>query len=124
MPKLSELANQAAATDDGTLTLDYFTDQFDKKTQYADFFEPKADEAGEGDIPHNLIDPDHETDRADERTGGIWSPEGEEPREVSPERYNKTGRYIAKFIDSGFNLTATKLIAKGTDTEISCKYEV
>lgn len=120
MPKLSELANQAAVGDDGTLTLDYFTDQFDKKTQYAEFYEPKAEEAGEGDIPRNLTNPDNEDTGADERQGtGIWSPDGEEAREVNPERYAKTGQYIAKFIDSGFNLAATKLIAKGTDKSYS-----
>lgn len=117
MAKLSDIANQNVA-DDGTLTLDYFTGQFEKKTQYSDFFELKVEEAGDGDIPQNLINPDNEA--GDDQTGGgIWSPEGEEPREVNPERFALTGKYIAKFIDSGFNLTATKLIAKGTDKNYS-----
>lgn len=115
MPKLSELANQAAVADDGTLTLDYFTDQFEKKTQYSDFFEPKVEEAGDGDIPHDLIDPEHDTDRADERPGGgIWSPEGEERDPISPERFAKTGKNIARLIDTGFDFTAYNFIAKGS----------
>lgn len=113
MPKLSELANQAAVADDGTLTLDYFTDQFDKKTQYAEFYEPKAEEAGEGDIPRNLSNPDNEDTGADERPGGgFWSPEEEEPREVNPERFGKTGRNIARLIDTGFDFAMTNFVAK------------
>lgn len=113
MPKLSELANQAAVADDGTLTLDYFTDQFDKKTQYAEFYEPKVEEPGEGDIPRNLSNPDNEDTGADERQGvGIWSPDGEEAREVNPERFGKTGRNIARLIDTGFDFAMTNFVAK------------
>lgn len=113
MPKLSELANQAAATDDGTLTLDYFTDQFGKKTQYADFFEPKVEEPGEGEIPRSLLNPDNEDGGADEQPGvGFWSPEEKEPGEVNPERFGKTGRNIARLIDTGFDFAMTNFVAK------------
>lgn len=112
MAKLTDIANQGNVADDGTLTLDYFTGQFEKKTQYADFFEPKVEEASAGDIPHDLIDPDHDADRADERPGGgIWSPEGEE-REVNPERFSETGRNIARIIDTGFDFCMTNLVVK------------
>lgn len=120
MPKLSDIARAVnaptTADDDGTLTLDYFTDQFGKKTQYADFFEPKPQSEGAaGDIPENLIDPDHDAGGTDERPGGgIWSPEGEERDPISPERFAKTGENIARLIDTGFDFTATKIIAKGT----------
>ena len=113
MPKLSELANQAAVADDGTLTLDYFTDQFDKKTQYAEFYEPKVEEPGEGEIPRSLLNPDNEDGGADEQPGGgFWSPEEEEPREVNPERFGKTGRNIARLIDTGFDFAMTNFVAK------------
>lgn len=113
MPKLSELANQAAVAADGTLTLDYFTDQFDKKTQYAEFYEPKVEEPGEGEIPRSLLNPDNEDSGADEQPGGgFWSPEEEEPREVNPERFGKTGRNIARLIDTGFDFAMTNFVAK------------
>jgi len=120
MPKLSDIVNPGKAPttagDDGTLTLDYFTDQFGKKTQYADFFEPKPQSEGAaGDIPENLIDPDHEAGGTDERPGGgIWSPEGEEREPVNPERFAKTGYHIAKLFDTGFDLTMSNLVAKGS----------
>ena len=113
MPKLSEIANQGNVADDGTLTLDYFTDQFDKKTQYAEFYEPKVEEPGEGEIPRSLLNPDNEDTGADERQGvGIWSPDGEEAREVNPERFGKTGRNIARIIDTGFDFCMTNFVAK------------
>lgn len=113
MPKLSELANKAAVADDGTLTLDYFTDQFDKKTQYAEFYEPKVEEPGEGEIPRSLLNPDNESDSSDEQPGGgFWSPEEEETREVNPERFGKTGRNIARLIDTAFDFSMTNFVAK------------
>ena len=113
MPKLSELSHQAAVADDGTLTLDYFTDQFDKKTQYAEFYEPKVEEPGEGEIPRSLLNPDNEDGGADEQPGGgFWSPEEEEPREVNPERFGKTGRNIARLIDTAFDFSMTNFVAK------------
>lgn len=120
MPKLSDIvnANKAPTTagDDGTLTLDYFTDQFGKKTQYAEFFEPKPQaEGAAGDIPENLIDPDHEAGGTDERPGlGTWEPDGEEERAISPERFAKTGHNIARLVDTGFDFAASNFIAKGS----------
>ena len=113
MPKLSELANQAAVADDGTLPLDFFMDGFDKKTQYAEFYEPKVEEPGEGEIPRSLLNPDNEDGGADEQPGGgFWSPEEDEPREVNPERFGKTGRNIARLIDTGFDFAMTNFVAK------------
>ena len=116
MGKLTDLSHQTEVADDGTLTLDYFTDQFGKKTQYADFFEPKPEtEGAAGDIPENLIDPDHDAGGTDEQPGGgIWSPEGEERDPISPERFAKTGHNIARLVDTGFDFAASNLIAKGS----------
>lgn len=112
MGKLTDLSHQAAVADDGTLTLDYFTDQFDKKTQYAEFYEPKVEEPSEGEIPRSLLNPDNEDGGADEQPGGgFWSP-GEEREPISPERFGKTGRNIARLIDTGFDFAMTNFVAK------------
>lgn len=116
MGKLHDMAGGGVSDDAGILTLDDFTSAFDKKTQYAEFFEPKPQtEGAAGDIPENLIDPDHDAGGTDERPGGgIWSPEGEERNPISPERFAKTGHNIARLVDTGFDFAASNLIAKGS----------
>lgn len=114
MGKLHDMAGGGVSDDAGILTLDDFTSAFDKKTQYAEFFEPKQETKTADEIPDNLIDPDGEG-RSDERPGlGTLEPDGGEERAISPERFAKTGENIARLIDTGFDFTATKIIAKGT----------
>lgn len=97
------------------LTLDDFTSEFQKETQYAEFYRPKVEEAAPGDIDPDLIDPEHETN-ADERPDFVgWQPEGGEEKQISPERFAKTGRNIARLFDTGFDFVASDVIAKGSN---------
>ena len=115
MSKLYDISGNNAGTDDDTLSLDYFTDQFGKKTQYAEFYEPKPEAEKPDDIPSELIDPDGDAN-ADERPDtGIWKPESEEEREISPERFAKTGRNIARLIDTGFDFAMSNLVVKDSE---------
>lgn len=114
MGKLHDMAGGGAQDNSEILSLDDFTSAFDKKTQYAEFFEPKPETKTTEEIPENLIDPDGEG-RADERpSDSVWSPESEDREPVNPERFARTGKHIAKFIDTGFDLTMSNLVAKGS----------
>ena len=96
------------------LTLDDFTSEFQKETQYAEFYKPQSETAAPGDIDPDLIDPEHETN-ADERPDFVgWQPEGGEEKQISPERYAKTGCNIARLFDTGFDFVASDVIAKGS----------
>ena len=78
MGKLYDMSNNSVDTDTDVLDIDYFTAQFNKKTQFDDFYEPKPEADRSDDIPSDLIDPEHEVG-ADERPGeGIWRPSEEE----------------------------------------------
>lgn len=115
MGKLHDMAGGVTPENSEILSLDDFTGAFDKKTQYADFYEPKPEQPAAGDIPNDLIDPEHETDRADERPAdGVWSPEDEEVKQINPERFAKTGHNIARLVDTGFDFAASNFIAKGS----------
>lgn len=114
MSKISDIANSGSPENSEILSLDDFTSAFDKKTQYAEFFEPKPETKTTGEIPENLIDPDGEG-RADEQPSeGVWSPDGEETKPINPERFAKTGHNIARLVDTGFDFAASNLIAKGS----------
>lgn len=114
MGKLHDMAGGGVSDDAGILTLDDFTSAFDKKTQYAEFYEPKQGTKTADEIPDNLIDPDGEG-RSDERSGlGTLEPDGGEERAISPERFAKTGHNIARLVDTGFDFAASNLIAKGS----------
>lgn len=89
------------------ITLADITGKFNTRTQRQDYYEPKevpAEGAGT-----NIYDPDGETTPAD--YSGTWDDAQEQERTVSPERAARTGRQIAKVIDTGFNFVASKFIA-------------
>ena len=88
------------------ITLDDITGKFSTRTQRQDYYEPKevpAEGAGT-----NIYDPYNETTESD--YSGIYEDEQQE-RSISPERAARTGRQIAKVIDTGFNFVASKFIA-------------
>lgn len=88
------------------ITLDDITGKFSTCTQRQDYYEPKevpAEGAGT-----NIYDPYNETTESD--YSGIYEDEQQE-RSISPERAARTGRQIAKVIDTGFNFVASKFIA-------------
>lgn len=89
------------------ITLDEIIGRFKTKTQRQDYYEPKEDQASEGGT--NIYDPYNETTAAD--YSGTWEEEQEQEKTVSPERAQRTGRQIAKVIDTGFNFVASKFIA-------------
>ena len=114
MGKLHDMAGGGTSENSEILSLDDFTSAFDKKTQYAEFYEPKPETKTTEEIPENLIDPDGEG-RADEQPADtVWSPEGEEVKQLSPERFAKTGHNIARLVDTGFDFAASNFIAKGS----------
>ena len=92
---------------DKIITLDDITGKFNTRTQRQDYYEPK-EELGEG-AGTSIYDPDGETTPAD--YSGAWDDAQEQERTVSPERAARTGRQIAKVIDTGFNFVASKFIA-------------
>ncbi len=113
---MSKLADIVGGHQDDILTLETFTQQFKEQTQRGDYYEPSEQPSGIDDIPPDLIDPNQESHGgADtEPDDTVWQP-SDEQRESSPERYAKTGREIARFIDTGFNFTAQNLIAKDSE---------
>ena len=114
MGKLHDMAGGGVSGETGILTIDDFTSQFDKKTQYAEFFEPKQESKTADEIPNNLIDPDGAAAADEQPGGGVWNPDEEEHKPVNPERFAKTGYHIAKLFDTGFDLTMSNLVAKGS----------
>ena len=89
-----------------TITLADITGKFSTRTQRQDYYETQKEETvGAG---ANIYDPYNETTAAD--YSGNWDEEQGE-RAVSPERAARTGRQIAKVIDTGFNFFASKFIA-------------
>lgn len=86
------------------ITLDDITGRFKTRTQRQDYYEPKEEAKTPG---ANIYDPYGETTAAD--YSGGWDDAQEQT--VSPERAQRTGRYIAKTIDTGFNFFASKFIA-------------
>lgn len=114
MGKLHDMAGGGAAVEDEVLDIDFFTDQFKKKTQYSEFYEPKPEAEKTDDIPSDLINPDGEPVAGEQPGGGVWNPEEEEHKPVNPERFAKTGYHIAKLFDTGFDLTMSNLVAKGS----------
>lgn len=92
---------------DKIITLDDITGKFNTRTQRQDYYEPK-EELAEG-AGTNIYDPDGETTAAD--YSGAWDDAQEQERTVTPERAQRTGRQIAKVIDTGFNFVAAKFIA-------------
>lgn len=114
MGKLHDMAGGGVSGETGILTIDDFTSQFDKKTQYAEFFEPKQESKTADEIPNNLIDPDGAAAADEQPGGGVWNPEEGEREPVNPERFAKTGYHIARLVDTGFDFTASNFIAKGS----------
>lgn len=88
------------------ITLDDITGRFKTRTQRQDYYEPKEEAKTPG---ANIYDPYGETTAAD--YSGGWDDAQEQEQTVSPERAQRTGRYIAKTIDTGFNFIASKFIA-------------
>jgi len=114
MGKLYEMAAGATANDDGILDIDFFTDQFKKKTQYSDYYDPKPEQPAADDIPASLIDPEGDAKTDEYQHEDVWSPDDDDRQPVNPERFAKTGRHIAKLFDTGFDLTMSNLVAKGS----------
>lgn len=114
MGRLHDMAGGGAAVEDEVLDIDFFTDQFKRKTQYSEFYEPKPEAEKTDDIPSDLINPDGEPVADEQPAEGTWSPDGEETKPINPERFAKTGKNIARLVDTGFDFAASNFIAKGS----------
>lgn len=99
--------------DENMITLDDITGQFKTKTQRQSYYE--LDPEHTSDLDPDMIDPDKETTAAD--FTGVWSPERDAERTISPERARRTGERIARVIDTGFNFFVSNLVAKGSGKE-------
>lgn len=96
------------------LTLSDITGQFGTKTQRQDYYEPKQETASDGLDP-SLTDPAGEAAAESSSLDFMDAPEPE--KEISPERFQRTGMRIAKAIDTGFNFVASNFIAKDSGNE-------
>lgn len=96
------------------LTLSDITGQFGTKTQRQDYYEPKPESPSDGLDP-SLTDPDGEAAAESSALDFMDAPEPE--KEISPERCQRTGKRIAKAIDTGFNFVASNFIAKDSGNE-------
>ena len=96
------------------LTLSDITGQFGTKTQRQDYYEPKP-EAAPDSLDPSLTDPDGEAAAESSALNFMDAPEPE--KEISPERFQRTGMRIAKAIDTGFNFVASNFIAKDSGNE-------
>lgn len=113
MANLNDLMG-GGSDDQSILSLDDITGSFKTKTQRQEYYQPEP-ETPSSDLDASLIDPDGETSSSD--FTGVWSPEGEESRSISPERAHRTGERIARVIDTGFNFLASNVVAKGSGKE-------
>ena len=113
MATFDDLTGGNPPSDDNTRKLDDITDMFSVKTQRQAYYEPELEETS--DLDPSLIDPDNETTSED--FTGVWSPEGDAERTISPERAHRTGERIARVIDTGFNFFASNVVAKGSGKE-------
>lgn len=94
------------------ITLDEIKGRFAKRTQRQDYYETKDDQPSDQQqefVRDPLYDPNRETTLSD--YSGNWDDVQEQERNVSPERAQRTGRQIAKVIDTSFNFIASKFIA-------------
>lgn len=103
----------ASSSEENIITLEDITGQFATKTQRQSYYEPEPEPTS--DLDASLIDPEGETTASDYT--GVWSPEGDMERTVSPERAHRTGDRIARVIDTGFNFLASNFIAKDSGKE-------
>lgn len=113
MATLDDLMGGAAPADDNIITLDDITGQFKTKTQRQSYYEPEPEATS--DLDPSLIDPEGETTASDYT--GVWSPDNDDVKVVSPERARRTGERIARVIDTGFNFLASNFIAKDSGKE-------
>lgn len=111
MANLDDLMGNAP--DDNVKSLNDITDMFSVKTQRQAYYEQELEDTS--DIDASLIDPDGETTAAD--FSGVWSPDNDDVKVVSPERAHRTGDRIARVIDTGFNFLASNFIAKDSGKE-------
>lgn len=105
MPNIDDLTGDAPV-----ITLDEIKGRFAKRTQRQDYYqseEPTSEH--QPFVSDPLYDPNRETTAAD--YSGNWDDAQELERTVTPERAQRTGRQIAKVIDTGFNFFASKFIA-------------
>lgn len=95
------------------ITLDEIKGRFSKRTQRQDYYQSEEGEEQTSEqqtfARDPLYDPNGETTPSD--YSGNWDDVQEQERNVSPERAQRTGRQIAKVIDTGFNFIASKFIA-------------
>lgn len=113
MATLDDLMGGASSSEEKMITLDDITDQFATKTQRQSYYEPEPEHTS--DLDPDLIDPEGETTAAD--FTGVWSPDNDDVKVVSPERAHRTGESIARVIDTGFNFLASNFIANGSGKE-------
>lgn len=107
MPNINDLTGDAPV-----ITLDEIKGRFSQRTQRQDYYETKDDQPSDQQqtfVRDPLYDPNRETTLSD--YSGNWDDVQEQERNVSPERAQRTGRQIAKVIDTGFNFIASKFIA-------------
>lgn len=85
---------------------------FATPTQRQDYYEPKTEpETAQGDLPHDLIDPDHD---AYEPVEGME--EAETEHHLSTEMAQRTGERIARLADTAIDFTLSKFVAHNDET--------
>ena len=105
MPNINDLTGDAPV-----ITLDEIKGRFAKRTQRQDYYQSEDPTSEQQTfVSDPLYDPNGETTPSD--YSGNWDDAQEQERTVSPERAARTGRQIAKVIDTGFNFVASKFIA-------------
>lgn len=103
----------ASSSEENIITLEDITGQFATKTQRQSYYEPEPEPTS--DLDASLIDPEGETTASDYT--GVWSPDNDDVKVVSPERAHRTGDRISRVIDTGFNFLASNFIAKDSGKE-------
>ena len=102
-----------SSSEENIITLEDITGQFKTKTQRQSDYEPEPEPTS--DLDASLIDPEGETTASDYT--GVWSPDNDDVKVVSPERAHRTGDRIARVIDTGFNFLVSNFIAKDSGKE-------
>lgn len=107
---MDSILKQQQPADEG-VSFDEIAD-FATPTQRQDYYEPKPEpETAQGDLPHDLVDPDGDAYAPIEGIG-----EGEQEHHVSPEKAQRTGERIARLADTAIDFTLSKFVARNDES--------
>lgn len=107
---MDSILKQQQPADEG-VSFDEIAD-FATPTQRQDYYEPKPEpETAQGDLPHDLVDPDGDAYAPIEGIG-----EGEQEYHVSPEKAQRTGERIARLADTAIDFTLSKFVARNDES--------